>query len=188
MEGFKEGGYVSSQNAGEKHFMFDSSNMKLIHSIQCSTTAKKMDQTCKIDPDSKNVCNKPAIIQCNGLQEFEPKIPPKKIPLKRKSNPNVVKANCSMTFQTALSSAGVDSVGENMDIVVAVCPVEKCGSEKSAPANHVHEYESDDGLCIAAEMLGINSSSVSSFYTVTRRKTEKEDEYKYIIMKCDSCN
>lgn len=136
--------------------------MQFVHSIGCSTTAAQMDATCKVNPESQTVCNKPAIVECNGLQHFEPKIPPKKIPLKRKSNPLPVKANCGMTFESALSSSGVDKVVENMDIVVAVCAVEKCGAEKSAPADNVHEFEPEDGVCISAELLGLNSTSVSS--------------------------
>lgn len=137
--------------------------MKFVNSVGCKTTAKQMDNTCKIDPNKMEVCNKPAIVECSGLKKFEPKIPPKKIPMKRKSNPNVVKARCDMTFASALSNAGADNLTENDDIVIVVCSSESCGSQKSAPADHTHEYEDEDGVCLSAEQLGISSSSVSSF-------------------------
>lgn len=136
--------------------------MTFVNSVGCKTTAKTMDDTCKVNPAGKEVCNKPAIVECKGLKQFEPKIPPKKIPLKRKTNPNLIKARCDMTFQTALANAGSDNVTDNSDIVIVVCGAESCGSQKSAPADHTHEFESDDGICLSAEQMGISSSSVSS--------------------------
>jgi len=123
------------------------------------------------------------MIECNGIQEFQPHDKPKFIPLKRKINNKVKLINCELTYKELFDSdtKESDSNTQNYSQILVECP-NNCSNSTSSSMN-LNIFKDEDSVCKSAEKNRINSTSDNTIYIVSKR----EFNY-YVISNVDSCN
>jgi len=61
-----------------------------------------MNSNCKVEEGP--MCDKPAIIECQGKYKYKPLMPPNKLPASRKANLEFIDSNGSETFTDLFES------------------------------------------------------------------------------------